>query len=69
MVVWRVLRTTMDSSLSEHEENNICDKAIEKRNNRIGREEHLPSPFVVDLMRTLSKAKALARTAIIKKSK
>ncbi len=48
MVLWRILNT-MDSSLSESDEKNMCDKAIEKRNNRAVRERHLPSPFVVDV--------------------
>lgn len=68
MVVWRVLNT-IDESLSESDENNICDKAIEKRNNRVIRERHLPSPFVIDVTRTLCDAKALAHTAIKNKTK
>jgi hypothetical protein len=68
MVVWRVLKT-IDASLSESDENHICGKAIEKRNNRVIRERHLPSPFVIDITRTLCDAKALAHTAMKSKTK
>jgi hypothetical protein len=67
MVVWRVLNA-INSSLYEREVNNICKRAIEKRNNQIVRGMQLPSPFAEDLMRTLSDAKALAQTAMRNKS-
>ncbi len=68
MVVWRVLNT-IEPSLSEQEENSICDEAIDKRNHRILSKMHLPSPFVIDITRTLCDAKALAHMTIRKKSK
>jgi hypothetical protein len=49
----------LDPTIIESECIKICGKVLEKRDKRVCTEKHLPSPFVTDVTRTLTDAKAL----------